>query len=556
MQTLITLAVEQKSLTFDLADPQMTLMHRVGLAGLYMTLQQLDRQKVNHKYNPQIPLQWEFDKRSITLHWQGKDIDALTWLLQESFQLENGMICLRGLDAKKMPIQYLAIVHQGILGTLLQHNSTHKKISIKTSIYYDDEESYPLIIQYKELKSYVYQNFAQDLCDKKTGNLSQKPISIAGWLNPGAVVRHTSFPGDTSFEEPAHLALILLFASVACCYFVLRSNLREQKAQYALVIPEIRDLEQYAKYRLTLRNKSFKEFWASSLADAGFQFLTMAEKIAQDYNIPSCQVITMGTVAWSTQQKTRTDIYFVSTDSNKGKKAVQTYKVSRECLRDKIVGVDRREESFISPSLARELIAENLARGKPWYTDFSSKIASGDLFEKLTYEREGLNQMIQSNKVEWNEKLKVEGKESDRLFVEACHEALSYTYGQLSSRTKDDEQIRFDKVNERFRTRLVRCKNGNNLREFIMDFWARAGRLPAVQANWEALIQLITNDWKAARDLALLALVSYKGKENYIPISSNTIASEDSPIFDQIADVPEISSSFSSISKLEFDEED
>lgn len=573
-KNLIPLSIEspeQKSLTFDLADPQMTLMHRVGLAGLYMTLQQLDRDKDRDKKNSdpnsQIPLQWEFNKRSITLRWQGKDIDAMTWLLQESFQLENGMICLRGLDAKKMPVQYLAIVHQGILGTLLQHNSTHKKISIKTSIYYEDEESYPLIIQYKELQSYVYQNFAQDLCDKKTGNLSQKPISIAGWLNPGAVVRHTSFPGDTSFEEPAHLALILLFASVACCYFVLRSNLREQKAQYALVIPEIRDLEQYAQYRRKLRNQSFKEFWASSLADAGFQFLTMADKMIkksksskqfkeQEYPVPSCQVITMGTVAWSTQQKTRTDIYLVSTDGNKGKKAARTYQVSREYLEGKIVRMDRRGESFISPSLARELIADNLARGKPWYTDFSCKIASNDLFEKLTYEREGLNQMIQSNKVEWNEKLKIEGKESDRLFVEACHEALSYTYGQLSSRTKDDEQIRFDKVNERFRTRLVRCKNGNNLREFIMDFWARAGRLPTVQANWEILIQLITNDWKAARDLALLALVSYKGKENSAMISSNHGVSEEQLISAQVADAPDTSSSFSSIPQSEFDEED
>jgi len=504
MQTLIPLETELQSISFDLADPHMTLMHRAGLAGLYMTLQQLDREHQNFKQDPQIPLQWKYDSRSITLLWEGKALDALQWLFQQSFQLQNGMICLRGLDAKQMPPQYLAIAHQGILGTLLQHNSTHKSKGVQTKVYYEDEESHPIIIRYKALESYVYQTFAENLCDK-VGNLSHKPMSIAGWLNLGAAVRHTAFSSDTSFEEPAHLVLILLFAPVACCYFVLRSRLREQRAQYALVIPEIRDLDKYAKYRMSLRNRAFKEFWASSLGDAGLQFLTMAEKLDQDYGLTSCQVVTMGTVAWSTQQKTRTDLYLVSIGES-GSKVPQTYRVSRECLQDKVIARDKDGDSFIATSLARELIADNLARGKPWYADISSKMTSNDLFKKLNYEKEGLNQMTQSKKVEWSDR--------DRLFVQAFHEALSYTYGQLSSRTKEDEQIRFDKVNEKFRTRLTRCKTAKAVREFVMDFWARAGKLPTVQDNWETFMQLIMKDWQAAKDLALLALVSYKGKDN------------------------------------------
>jgi CRISPR-associated protein Cas8a1/Csx13 len=524
MQILIPTAVERKSLTFDLADPHMTLMHRAGIAGLYMTLQQFDREKVTSE----VSLTWQLDKRSVTLKWEGKDLIVLKWLFQQSFQLQNGMICLRGLDAKQMPPQYLAIAHQGILGTLLQHNSTHKSTGIQTKVYYEDEESYPIIIRCKSLESYVYQDFADNLCDKEE-NLSTKPISIAGWLNPGAAVRHTAFSSDTSFEEPAHLALILLFAPVACCYFVLRSRLREQRAQYALVIPEIRDLEKYTKYRLSLRNRAFKEFFASSLGDAGLQFLTMAERLDKDYGLTSCQVVTMGTVAWSTQQKTRTDLYLVKVNDEMGNSAGQTYRVSRECLQDKVIGKDKDGESFISTSFAREIIADNLARGKLWYADLSSKVTSNNLFEKLTYEREGLNQMIQNKKVEW--------RDCDRLFVQACHEALSYTYGQLKSRTKDGEEIRFDKVNERFRTSLSRCKNANTLREFIMDFWARAGRLPTVQSNWEDLMQLMLQDWKAARDLALLALVSYKGKDNSSSGVSNV---EDSEIPSQAPKTPAI----------------
>jgi CRISPR-associated protein Cas8a1/Csx13 len=545
MQTLISLEAENQAITFDLADPQMTSMHRAGLAGLYMTLQQLDRENQNFQHNSQIPLQWVYDQRSVTLWWEDKALDALKWLFEQSFQLQGDMICLRGLDAKQMPPQYLAIAHQGILGTLLQHNSTHKSMGVQTKIYYEDEESYPIIIRYKALKSYVYQEFAENLCDKN-GNLSTKPISIAGWLNLGAAVRHTAFSSDTSFEEPAHLVLILLFAPVACCYFILRSRLRDQRAQYALIIPEIRDLEKYTKYRRSLRNRAFKEFWASSLGDAGLQFLTMTEKLANVYDTTACQVITMGTVAWSTQQKTRTDLYLVKIDE--ASKVPQNYRVSRECLQDRVIARDKEGDSFIATSLARELIADNLARGKPWYAELSSKITSGDLFEKLNYEREGLNQMVQSKKIEWSQE--------ERLFVKAFHEALRNTYGQQSERTKEDEKVRLDKVNQKFRTKLIRCKNRDSVREFVMDFWARAGRLPTVQDNWEAFMQLMTDDWKAARDLALLALVSYKGQDNFGNSSSNPQKPENLEVFNEIEDGAKIVIAPKGLANTNFDEED
>jgi CRISPR-associated protein Cas8a1/Csx13 len=545
MQTLISLEAENQAITFDLADPQMTLMHRAGLAGLYMTMQQLDRENQNFQYNSQIPVQWVYDQRSVTLRWQGKALDALKWLFQQSFQLQGDMISLRGLDAKQMPPQYLAIAHQGILGTLLQHNSTHKGTGIQTKIYYEDEESYPIIIRYKGLSSYVYQNFVENICDKN-GNLSTKPISIAGWLNPGAAVRHTAFSSDTSFEEPAHLALILSFAPIACCYFVLRSRLREQRAQYALVIPEIRDLERYGKYRMSLRNRAFKEFFASSLGDAGLQFLTMAEKLAKDYDIPACQVTTMGTVAWSTQQKTRTDLYLVKIDEDSI--VPRNYRVSRECLQNKVITRDKEGDSFIATSLARELIADNLARGKPWYAELSSKITSDNLFEKLNYEREGLNQMIQSKKVEWSKE--------ERLFVEAFHEALRNTYGQQSGRTKEDEKVRLDKVNQKFRTKLMRCKNRDSVREFVMDFWARAGRLTTVQNNWEDFMRLMTDDWKVARDLALLALVSYKRRDNVENNGSNFQESEDLEVVHQIKHEPKTVTVSKGFTNTDFDEDE
>jgi CRISPR-associated protein Cas8a1/Csx13 len=345
----------------DLGNPRFTLLHRAGLAGLWMTLKQLEAEKVN----PPESLTWKLTNRKVSLSWQGNDKIVLEWLLKESFQLQDGVITLRGLNAKTMRRDALAIVHQGILGTFLQHNSTHKSKGVKTEVLQLDEGAPEIKVTYKELFGYAYQEFASNLCDKK-GNLLAKPISIAGWLNPGAAVRHLAFSADTSFEEPPECALILLFAPVACYYYILRSKLRDKRAQYALVIPEIIDLEKFARYKQDLHGRlaTYKDFHASGLGDAGLRFLTYETTagIASDAGVSRCLVVTLGTVAWSTQQKTRTDLYVVEA----GAEACKNYQICRNELSDRTFP-NKDGNGFVISSFARELIAENLARGRVWY---------------------------------------------------------------------------------------------------------------------------------------------------------------------------------------------
>lgn len=122
--------------------------------------------------------------------------------------------------------------------------------------------------------------------------------------------------------------------------------------------------------------------------------------------------------------------------------------------------------------------------------------------------------MVKNQNLQWSDR--------ERLFVHSCHEAISGTYRQLANRTKEREEIRFDKVNEKFRTGLARCKSPNTFREFITDFWARAGYVPTLKQHWNEIMELVLTDWKSARDLSLLALASYKGKGT----QTNTTASE------------------------------
>ncbi|HBB35853.1 MAG TPA: type I-MYXAN CRISPR-associated Cas8a1/Cmx1 [Cyanobacteria bacterium UBA8803] len=487
-----------QQIEFDLGDPGFTLLHQAGLAGLWMTLKQLEQEKVS----PLGKLKWQLDRRHIFLSWEGQDLEVLNWLLQESFQLVNGLISLRGLDSKSMRIESQVIVHQGMLGTFLQHTSTHKAEGTETQNFQLEDDQPPAIVTYKFLKSYVHQEFAKSLCDQK-GKFLQKPMSVAGWLNPGAVVRHIAFSSSTSFEERPEQAFVLLFAPIACYYFLLRSKLRDKRAQYALIIPEVTDLEKYASYRQNthLREASYKDFFASGLGDAGLRFLTYetTADIAKQFGVKRCQVLTLGTVAWAAQQKTRTDLYVVEANA----KVCDNYRICCDWLSDRIM--PGKNGSFVASSFARELIAENLAKKQPWYTGFADKINSNQLFEKLTYEKRGLYQMVQ--KAKWDEQ--------DKLFVQVCHEAIKFTYGQISKNTKSGEVPNFERATVRIRTGLSRCKSSATFREFITDFWSRAGRLPTLQKHWSELMDYVTGqrNWKKARDLALLALASYKKDE-------------------------------------------
>ena len=482
-------------LEFDLGNPCFTLLHCAGLAGLWMTLKQLEREKIELPQS----LNWQLNHRQVTLNWEGSDKTILEWLLKESFQINDGIITLRGLDSQSMRKDAQIIVHQGILGTFLQHNSTHKSTGIKTESLLLGEEEKEIMVKYKSLQSYAYQDFASNICDKN-GQLLIKPISIAGWLNPGAVVRHVAFSADTSFEENPENALILLFAPVACYYYILRSKLRDKRAQYALVVPEITDLEKYAKYRYQLKYATYKDFHASSLGDAGLKFLTLktTTEITKTFGVARCQVLTLGTVAWSTQQKTRTDMYVVEASDE----VCHNYQICDGWLQDKTIA--GKDGSFVVTNFAKELIAENLARNQPWYSGISEKVNSNELFKILTYERKGLYQVIQQ----------IQSDEREKLFVKACHEAISFTYGQVANKTKDGEIPNFDRVTVRIRTGLSRCKKSETFREFITDFWSRAGKIPTLQEHWEELMEfvMVEKNWKKARDLALLALASYKGK--------------------------------------------
>ena len=57
----------------ELGAPSMTLMHRAGLAGFWMTLKQLEQQYPTSAERPG-NLTWSLTPRSISLNWEGQDL--------------------------------------------------------------------------------------------------------------------------------------------------------------------------------------------------------------------------------------------------------------------------------------------------------------------------------------------------------------------------------------------------------------------------------------------------------------------------------------------------
>jgi len=64
---------------------------------------------------------------------------------------------------------------------------------------------------------------------------------------------------------------------------------------------------------------------------------------------------------------------------------------------------------------------------------------------------------------------------------------------------------------EKLRVSLSRCKNPATLRETVVDFWSRAGSIKELHDHWQDVLPLLDEkNWRKGKDLALLALASYK----------------------------------------------
>ncbi|HEY9611243.1 type I-MYXAN CRISPR-associated Cas8a1/Cmx1 [Allocoleopsis sp.] len=478
-----------------------TIMHRAGMAGLWMTLQQLELQFPTPATRPG-NLSWGLTNCSISLNWQGEDFTVLDWLLRQSFQInEKGLISLTGLDYSSMDVINQIHLHQAIGSTFLRHNQFYKSgEQASESLSVDGIKGR---LRYKKIEWYTHQTFANQLCDT-TGKLLKDYIHIVSWIYPGATVRHARLDKYNKLEKKVEYALALLFLPLVCQYFIWHSNCSridtKQAAKYILVIPEVTNLTIAAQRCWELRKLDYKDFHVTSWGEAALNYYLYDEiQYSNEYH-EVCQTLLYEKLNKESKQRSLTDIQDIDFEA----KTILNYKLIYNLFqKNRVFGDGLNFIVKVNP--IKGLIADNLAKGLPWWSGFwvsFSQDIFGDLSKQLFYNREGLRSMIETD----------DEMENYKSFIKACHEALRKTYGKIYGRTKEGEVPRFEREYERIRGELGRCYDQQSFNDFLSDFLSRAGLNSALYDQWESILPLLMGQisWEKARNLVLIALASYK----------------------------------------------
>ena len=479
-------------LALDLDAPDLTPLHRVGLTGLWMSLKCLEEQyplssqRVGN-------LSWILTPKEIQLFWNGNDFEVLDWLLKQAFQIdERGLICFLALKSATTETACKIVRHNLIRGTFLQHNKFYRSAGEKEQELSVNQVKIQL--SYQTAKWYYAQDFAQKLCDQEN-NLRKKTIKITSGLYPGATVRHEKYRQSTAFEEKPALAFALLFAPIACRYYWLSPYVFDRHFLFAVIIPEVLNLEESAEACWRAANRDYYSFFASCSAEAGLKECAVSPKLPQ-----RLEILVFGKTRWSSQQKTITQETTISVT----KSMAQFYQQLCQCFpREQLVSVGKVHYSYF-----REMISKNLVAGSPWWSDFLEQVAQFDsetryfFLRRLFQEGQGLRQMI--------EKIQL-SNEQQILFVQVCHEALQQIYARIYSKTGEGQYPRIQREKEDILRKLENCQSPSQFRQFMVRFLAKAGYIKLLQEHWEELMPAITvqADWKLCQDLVFLAIASY-----------------------------------------------
>jgi CRISPR-associated protein Cas8a1/Csx13 len=500
-------------ITARLFDPGMNQLHRVGLAGLYMTLKHFD--KAGKRFGR---LAWTAGKDFVRLNCDDSaTADSFQQFFQESFRIsKEGLIDFAGHRDHPMGDMIRVFVSESVRKTYLQHNKQNRipKGTANRTLAINLEDQNVLVSFKPFIKPYAHTD-GYNLFLSKKGKLKETE-KIKNWLYPGAAERHSGMDG-TEIEETPERILCLLFAPMATLFYRvshrgLDGKFDNRKAN-AILLPHVADLKKYHRCFTRYLAAPFKRLSADGLGDAALSALIdlKADDDLDSLGITGCTVLTLGTAAWSKQQQSRTALQSYEGISGKH---LELFDLVCRCLPNKVVVPETKNKKkaagqdrsfFVATSLSRGLIAENIATNRDWFSGFCTLMRSKQQAKLISFERGGLKSMAEF--IPWP-------FETDKQFVEAAHEAIRSRYGALASRAKvSGETIRFDREYERMRTGLMRAKNSETLRAELSDLFARGGSNKTLRQHWKDLLPLFSGaDWQRARDLALFALASYAGK--------------------------------------------
>lgn len=515
-------------LSVTLSGPGMTALHKVGLAGLWMTLKAFeddywdDDRVIALREND--GFDWTLRSDGVTIRWLcGDGASAFRRFFDAAFRLHKGFFWFPALGNPMDSPGHALILQEALCGTVFQHAPTARDIVGESTISLT-ENAAPF--SYYQLGWHCFRGCDHGTRKKSVRFFPDRSNPIDSKMFPGGDQRHQKH-GESRLEELPANALALRFVPIGGLFMKIQQERKKNAVRpvYAMVLPTIKNLIQYKKLRLNFAESKAEKFIVAGIADAAYRVVAEA-KLQSLSGVTPCRVFSFGGVPWNTQQKSRVDVFTVP--KNADSKAY-IFDVYRAC--EQFFSTRRREtpdgRSYWTSSQTPELVAKNLARGREWWWGFADFLAVDDVRRDKIL---GIVRQGNSLSLYPGERVNEEGgltamteemmlqDSSERLFISTCHEAWRNKISKEIERTQGGRGVIFnyERLFEKQRVAFARCKNLREIRAEIRELLSRgaaAGKLPVFQDNWERILPLLSEKrWREAQDLALLALASYKSK--------------------------------------------
>lgn len=517
-------------LVLHLDEPGMTAMLRAGLGGLAASLLAISRSMPGHDWPKRVGIGAGYasvESRQITIHWGEEAPEAtLKALFAQSFKIQDDLICLPGMfgPGRQWSVTLGSVLQSALKLTFLQHGKSTKKAGapIAKTVQPDDDV-------FVEVSLQPYSGFAHQEAWADAIASFESGVQLAGWANPGAVGRHNAY-GNTELTYTPSQTLAAVFCIVGCLSFQVTGD----AGMGALIVPIPANLIEFANARSAM-TPAARDVYVAGTSDAVLS-ASLALKAARinGLAIEAMEGVTLRATAWASQQKSRVStVQLHDINDARFTEILVTYEAARKSLPTRIIvrkppekkrDAKKNKESqeplgyFAAASALRGFIAENLAAGKTWFQGFATaKVGlkrprylnqfrqQDNLGALLPGEKKGLWTMIDTT------------QEPDKILILSIHTALRQRFGAIGEETKNlplqTRKNRWNGERERWRLAFAKAKTADQTRAALADLWSRAGANKELREHWQEVLPLLKADeWMRARDLALVALASYRGK--------------------------------------------
>ena len=244
--------------------------------------------------------------------------------------------------------------------------------------------------------------------------------------------------------------------------------------------------------------------------------------------VGQCLAVLFSSTAWNPNQKARAAVLDVGPTESGLELFEETLAIPS--LKARLVEAKPEKKGsqpkkFWAGGIVRALIAENLAHHRPWFMNFRGLIVGSDgktdeqRVRLLSFEKEGLRAMIDRP---WEDR-------GEETLVCAIHQAMSQCFGKMWDDSKQQENTfngRYDRQMLRGASRWRMRKTPTTSAAPCPIFGVRADRCPCSKNRGRSSLPVLCDDsrWQLNRDLALLALASYKGKDKKEPATRTSDA--------------------------------